>query len=140
MSIEKADSAPGYMAGASSATEYSLSWSERQAAAEAEAANDFFTACTKLDIGAPAPWAPTVSDNNSGLPYVIGVPRPRRLQALHEVMASSLDYTNGPQMAELMQLLLDVAHGDAAAAPEQARALLDRMARTWANYNAPEVE
>jgi hypothetical protein len=137
MSIEKADSAPGYMAGHSSATEYSLSWSERQAAADANAANDFFIACVNLDANAPASWAPTVFDNNnSGLPYGVT----RRLQALHEVMASSLDYTTGPQMAEVMQLLLNVAHGDAAAAPEQARALLDRMARTWARYNAPEVE
>jgi len=138
MSIEKADSAPGHMAGHSSATEYSLIWSERQAAADAEAANDFFTACTKLDIGAPAPWAPTVLDYSH--PYREGVPQPRRIPELHEVLTDSLDYSKGPQMAELMQILLNVAHGDAGKAPEQARVLLDRMASTWARYNAPEVE
>jgi hypothetical protein len=138
MSLERIDSAPGYMAGASSATEYSLSWSERQAAADAEAANDFFTACTKLDANAPAPWAPTVNDYAARHPF--GAPRHQRIPELHEVLADSLDYSKGPQMAEVMQLLLNVAHGDAAAAPAQARALLDRMARTWARFNAPEVE
>jgi hypothetical protein len=138
MSIEKADSAPGYMAGHSSATEYSLSWSERQDMADAESAGWFLWACTHLDASAPAPWAPTVGDYST--PWREGAPQPQRIPALHEVLTDSLDYTTGPQMAELMQLLLNVAHGDAAAAPAQARKLLDRMARTWANYNAPEVE
>jgi hypothetical protein len=138
MSIEKADSAPGYMAGHSSATEYGLSWSERQAAADANAANDFFIACVNLDANAPAPWAPTVNDYAA--PHKFGAPRRQRTQALHEVLMDSLDHTSGPTTAELMQLLLTVAHGDAAAAPAQARALLDRMARTWAKFNAPEVE
>jgi hypothetical protein len=138
MSIEKADSAPGYMAGASSANEYGLRWSDRQAAADAKAANDFFTACTKLDANAPAPWAPTVGDYS--YPFREGVPQPQRIPELHEVLMDSLDYTHGPNTAELMQLLLNVAHGDAAAAPEQARKLLDRMASTWARFNAPEVE
>jgi hypothetical protein len=138
MSIEKADSAPGYMAGHSSATEYGLRWADRQAVADTNAANDFFIACVNADANAPAPWAPTVGDYSH--PFREGVPQPQRIPALHEVLTDSLDYTTGPQMSEVMQLLLDVAHGDAAAAPEQARALLDRMTRTWANYNAPEVE
>jgi hypothetical protein len=138
MSIEKADSAPGYMAGHSSATEYSLSWSERQAASDAAATGDFLWACEKRDANAPAFWAPTVGDYSH--PFREGVPQPQRIPELHEVLIDSLDYAGGPQMAEVMQLLLNVAHGDAGKAPEQARALLDRMARTWARYNAPEVE
>jgi len=138
MSTEKADSAPGYMAGASSATEYSLSWSDRQAEADAEAASCFWLACTKLDANAPAPWAPTLGDYSH--PFREGVPQPQRIPALHEVLTDSLDYAGGPQMAEVMQLLLNVAHGDAGKAPEQARVLLDRMARTWAKFNAPEVD
>jgi hypothetical protein len=138
MSIEKADSAPGYMAGASSADEYGLRWSERQAAADAAATGYFLWACEKRDANAPAFWAPKVGDYST--PWREGVPQPQRIPALHEVLTDSLDYTTGPQMSEVMQILLNVAHGDAGKAPEQARVLLDRMASTWARYNAPEVE
>lgn len=139
MNIERIDSAPAYMAGHSSAYEYSLTWRERQDAADATAAADFLAACQKADANALATWAPAVNDY-TGL-HTVGAPRPQRRPALHEVLVEALDSTNGPSMSELMQLLLNVAHGaNIAAAPMQARQLLARMATSWARYNAPEVE
>jgi hypothetical protein len=61
---------------------------------------------------------------------------PKRQQTLAEVMAESLDYSDGPSLSEALQLLLNVAHGaDLVNAPAQARALLGRMAEKWAYFN-----
>lgn len=133
MNIERIESAPAYMAGYSSAADFSLSLAERQGAAQLENVSAFLRACQRADANALATWAPTVNDY-SGFSVKKSTP------ALHTVMTDALDFTGGPTMAELMQLLLDVAHGDASEAPAQARELLGRMATTWAKYNNQAVD
>lgn len=138
MNIERIESAPAYMAGRSSATDYSLSLAERQGAAQLETVSVFLRACQRADANALAPWAPLCTDYEA---RAVDGRLPMRTQALHEVLSNSLDYAGGPAMAELMQLLLNVAHGaNLAQAPEQARELLGRMASTWAKYNSAEVD
>jgi len=57
-----------------------------------------------------------------------------RVPRLSEVMAESLDYSNGPQLADVLKVLVDVAYGDQ---PQiaAARDLINRMAAKWADQN-----
>lgn len=98
----------------------------------------FIKACARADANAMADFAPMVRDWDAAkhLPVSIGAHMPRRYQTVAEVMQESLDYSSGPSMTEAMQLILNVAYGtDLVNAPAQARALLDRMATTFATYN-----
>lgn len=98
----------------------------------------FVKACAKCDANALATYAPMVRDYNAPKP-VDSSYLPHRYQTQAEVMADCLDYQNGPSMTEAMQLILNVAYGtDLVNAPEQARALISRMASTFANYNHSE--
>lgn len=133
--MEKIESAPAHMAGYASEMAYRASRGERQAERDAQTREAFATACLKCDANALATWAPTVSDWN------IDQPHARRTPLLYEVMSEALDFSDGPQMSELMQLLLNVAHGaDVVNAPAQARALLERMGTEWVRHCGPEVE
>jgi hypothetical protein len=133
VNIERIESAPGHMAGHSSASEHGLSMAESQGAAQLETVSAFLRACQKADANELAPWAPAVNDYSD---FCIK----KRIPALHSVMTEAMDFPGGPTAADLMQILLDVAHGDASEAPEQARALLGRMASTWAKYNTEVIE
>ena len=88
-------------------------------------AQDFLSACHKCDSSALAAWAPKVGG---------------RYQDLHESMAEALDCNapDAPRMSEVMQLLLDVAFGKDPAEKHQvhARALIERMADSFAQFNA----
>lgn len=107
---------------------------ESQNKAEVQAAIDFMKACGKCDANALAGFAPMVRDWTQ---KCISIDKaPKRVQTLTEVMQESLDYQNGPSMTEAMQLLLNVAfNADIVNQPAQARALLGRMASTWAAQN-----
>lgn len=111
---------------------------EAQERAEAAMALAFIKACRECDANATAWFAPMVNDweRERRQPRPLGAPMPQRLQVLAEVLEESLDYRDGPAMAELMQLLLNVAFSaDVVNAPAQARALLERMATKWAWIN-----
>ena len=56
------------------------------------------------------------------------------LQTVGAVMAESLDYGNGPSMAEAMRLIAAAAAG--ADVADMARSLLNRMADVFASHNA----
>ena len=91
-----------------------------QARAEASMANAFIEAMMAGDMEAPAYFAPR---DYRG-----------RLQAVGDVMAESLDYGNGPSMAEAMRLIAAAATG--ADVADMARSLLNRMADAYSHYNA----
>jgi hypothetical protein len=132
--MEKIESGPAYMAGHASAADYHIGRSEKQASLDAQTREAFSEACRKADANALATWAPTVSDIEGGQ-------HARRAPAFHEVLLESLDFTHGPSMSELMQLLLNTAYGtDLAEAREQARCLLERMGAEWVKHCGPEVE
>lgn len=133
--MEKIESPPAHMAGYASEMAYRASRGERQAERDAQTREAFAEACRKADSNALATWAPTVSDLN------IDQPHARRTPLFHEVMAEALDFSDGPTLSEVMQLVLNVAHGaDVVNAPAQARALLDRMGTEWVKHCGPEVE
>lgn len=111
---------------------------EAQSKAESDMANDFLAACRKCDANAMADFAPMVNDWDASTrqPRAAGTPMPKKFQTLAEVLEESLDYGSGPSKAELMQLLLNVAYSaDVVNAPAQARALIERMAGTFATNN-----
>ena len=91
-----------------------------QARAEASMANAFLEAMMAGDMEAPAYFAPR---DYRG-----------RLQAVGDVVAESLDYGNGPSMAEAMRLIAAAAAG--ADVADMARSLVNRMADAYAHYNA----
>ena len=125
---------------ADAAAHFEPRFAEADAADKAEEAlaNDFLAAARECDANGLAYWAPKVTDWDAvkHQPRAAGSSMPKRYQLLHECMAESLDYTKGPHRSELMQLLLNVAHSsDVVNAPAQARALLARMALTFATNN-----
>lgn len=136
--LERAGTGPAYMTGHASGYPYRIYRGEQQAALDAQTREAFAEACRKCDANALATWAPTVSDwakKSKDEPHASRVP------LFHEVMAEALDFSDGPQMSELMQLLLNVAHGaNLVNAPAQARALLGRMGSEWVKHCGPEVE
>ena len=136
MQIERQDSAPAHMAGYASATDYGISWTQRQAEADFETYESFKDLCAANNATALVDWAPLRNDYSA--PSVDGV-RPQRKNFLHEVMSESLDYASGPSMADAMQLILNATNSSDAAIAKQARALIHEMAKTWAKFNTPEV-
>jgi hypothetical protein len=131
--MEKFESGPAYMAGHSSAMDYRIGRGEKQAALDAQTRAAFSEACRRGDANAMASFAPTVSDRDGGQ-------HARRVPLLHEVMAEALDFADGPCMAEVMQLVLNVSNGFL---PEitksQAQSLLSRMGTEWTRHCGPEV-
>lgn len=132
--MEKIESSPAYMKEHGSAYAYHAWRGDQQAERDAQTQAAFLAACRKCDANAMATWVPTVSDREGG-------PHARRAPAFHEVLAEALDFTQGPTLSEVMQLLLNVGYGaDVVNAPAQARALLERMAAEWTRHCGPEVE
>jgi len=111
---------------------------DRQTAAEIAMEQDFILAAKRLDANALARFAPLVRDwHGVRGPQACSAPVQRyRYQTMGEVMTESLDYPNGPDMGEVMQLVLNVAYGDLAATRTQASDLLARMAGDFALHNA----
>ena len=111
---------------------------ERQEQAEIAASIEFVTACAKGDANAIASFAPLTVDwaLQQKRPFVHGAIMPMRTQTLSECMNDSLDLGSGPSIAELMQLVINVAFGaDSVNTPAQAREIVSRMASTWAAHN-----
>lgn len=110
-------------------------------AAGVVAAVAFMKAAGRADASALATFAPKVTDWALCRDFsIVGKEatrpdRPMRHPLVAEVMTTALDYPRGPTMHEAMQLILNTAFGeDAAAAQAQARHLLGRMAATFAFY------
>lgn len=122
LNIERIESGPAYAAGASF-DELRITQSEIYEREQAAMRSNFAHACQKSDANALCDWAPLTFWGH--------------MRQLSEVMADSLDFTDGPDVSEVMQLLLNVAHGsNLAQAPEQARELLKRMGAMYAKHNA----
>jgi hypothetical protein len=102
-------------------------------AAEDQARADFLAQAKRADANAVCIWASTVTDysNTAGVGSVDKLPRRNRTFA--EVATDTLDLGNGPSMCEVIQVLLNAAHG-LHATQVQAQALLQRMADQYANY------
>ena len=98
----------------------------RQAQAEAAMAAEFVKAAQGCDLTELAPWAPMRSVH---LPTSY-----KRHATVGEVLTDSLDYSKGPTVEDLLRIVCAVATGH----PQQAlaRALIGRMAETYAKYNA----
>ncbi|HAX23082.1 MAG TPA: hypothetical protein DCY64_22700 [Hydrogenophaga sp.] len=130
LNIERIDSGPACMD--ATATQEPSSYADMLAG--------FNRAAMACDANALAPWAPLVIDNERRQQLGMRWDEknlPQRQQTLTEVMTEALDYTNGPVMAEAMQLLLNVAFGaDLVNAPSQARGLVERMGRCFAFHNS----
>ncbi len=84
------------------------------------------------DVKLPAKFAPMVDDYSKGASNKFS-----RYQTVGEVMFESLDYTNGPDYDDLLQLLADAARG--ADIRPQALNLVKRMAATYARMNVVVV-
>lgn len=98
----------------------------RQADAEAVMATAFVDAAMAGDLNELAPWAPL---RTVRLPTSY-----KRHATVGEVLTDSLDYSKGPTIEDLLRIVCAVATGH----PQQAlaRALIRRMAETYAKYNA----
>ena len=126
INLEKIDSGPAYTDGAS-LDEYVLKQSEIYERNKAAMRGHFAIACRAADANALCDWAPMIADLESK----------KRMRTLSEVMADSLDFTGGPDLRNVMQLILNVAHGsNLAQAPEQARQLLKDMGAAYAQNNS----
>jgi len=111
---------------------------ERIEKAEQALIEEFETACQKADANAICLWSGHVVDwSQCPSPISTNQPKPLRSQVLHEVMAESLDYADGPSMSEAMQLILNVANG--MDCKDMAQKLVNRMAQTYAKFNAEDV-
>jgi hypothetical protein len=131
MNIERIESGPAY-AGASF-DELRITQSEIYEREQSAMRSNFAHACQKADANALCDWAPRRTDFSR-------FPEPRT-QTLAEVMADSLDFDAGPGISEVMQLVLNVAHGsNLAQAPQQARELLKRMGAMYAHATAGSEE
>lgn len=109
---------------------------EARQSAAASMADQFSESAHKADANAFVEWAPLVTDweraRRQPVDQKTATELPKRWQTMAEVMAESLDFDHGPSETELMQLLLNVAHGaDLANAPRQARDLLNRMGEAY---------
>lgn len=132
LNIERIESGPAYAAGASF-DELRITQSEIYEREQSAMRNDFAHACQQADANALCEWAPRRIDFSQ-------LHKPRMV-TLTEVMADALDYTGGPDTSEVMQLLLNVAHGsNLAQAPQQARELLKRMGAMYARNNTGSEE
>lgn len=107
---------------------YSRALDAQEAALEAE----FLHAVKTTGMHQPADFAPMVRDYGSK-PFATKVVR-MRSQTIAEVLADSLDYRAGPEIADVLQVLVAAAKGESVEL--QASALLQRMAAKWAENNA----
>lgn len=128
---------------AAAAAHYEPRFAAAQAHATAleQATDDFLMACRRCDANALATFAPLIKDYEASRKLQsVDAHMPMRYESLTEVMQCALDYSNGPSMTELMQLLLNVAYGaDLAAQRPLAHNLLQRMASKWASMNTEEA-
>lgn len=93
---------------------------------------EFIHAATR-NVRLFAYFAPRITDFEN--PDFFGlIVKPRRLQTVSEVMADALGCSDGPETADLMQLLADAARG--ADIRPQALNLVKRMAVTWTAINS----
>jgi len=105
----------------------------RAAAQQGELEETCATAMRQADANALAPWAPPTTDwAKVRGPVDHATQLPKRQKTLAEVMQSTLGTGKAVCMAEVMQLVLNVAYGDHAPTREQARRLARRMAATFA--------
>ena len=121
MNYEKRDTGPACLDRVEAA--------HRQADAESAMATAFVDAAMACDLNELAPWAPMRTEYTRG-----DGPDFKRLASVGEVLADSLDYTTGPAVHDVLDLLCSVASGQDQQA--QAKALIGRMAETYAKYNA----
>jgi hypothetical protein len=122
---------------------YDAQHSRDEAIYQAEAAlvESFKSACAKGDANAIVEWAPRVTDFDAMRKAGVNFGKHAqytRCVTIAEVMNDSLDFANGPSHTEVMQLLMNVANGGDCKA--QATALIDQMAKRWADANTPEVD
>lgn len=101
----------------------------RLADAESAMATAFVNAAMAGDLNELAPWAPlrTEYERSTGRDF-------KRLATVGEVLTDSLDYSKGPTIEDVLALLCAAAGGQDQQA--QAKALIGRMAQTYAKYNA----
>lgn len=106
-------------------------------AAEDQARADFLAQAKRADANAVCIWASTVTDysQTAGVGSVDKLPR--RNRTFTEVATDTLDLGNGPSMTEVIQVLLNAAHG-LHATQIQAKALLERMADQYAKYEVTQ--
>jgi hypothetical protein len=106
-------------------------------AVEDQARADFLAQAIRADANAVCIWASTVTDysNTKGVGSVDKLPRRNRTFA--EVATDTLDLGNGPSMCEVIQVLLNAAHGSRTT-QTQAKALLERMADQYAKYEVTQ--
>lgn len=138
MNYEKHESAPAYMTGYSSATDYGLSMKVRQQEADFVTYELFKHACEQFSATTVIPWSPTRTDWDA--PSNDTASRPQRHYKLHEVMTDALDYSRGPSMADAMQIILNAQTSSDKEIARQAKALIHAMAKAWADFNTPEVD
>lgn len=135
MNIERIESAPGYMAGYSSATDYQMSMAE----AQADMAYDFVKAIEAGEPDATPDWTGTVGDyaeaKRLGIAYN-SPGMPRRRSTVAECLQSGLDYSNGPDMGDVLRVLSIAMKGTDPLVALAARQLVERAAAKFAEMNA----
>ena len=96
--------------------------------------DEFMTAARACDVHQLCRFAPYVEHRDA---CQVCMSVPKRPQSFDEVMESTLDLGDGPRLAELLQLLCEVAYSGKPPQLElvAARALLDRMADSFATHN-----
>jgi hypothetical protein len=102
-------------------------------AAEDQARADFLAQAKRADANAVCIWASTVTDYSQTAGVGSVEKLPRRNRTFTEVATDTLDLGNGPSMCEVIQVLLNAAHG-LHATQIQAQALLQSMADQYAKY------
>lgn len=90
-----------------------------------------FTHCATRNVRNFAYFAPKISNRDVTLGNTAAF---RRRQTVAECMVDALDCKDGPEVAELMQLLADAARGEDIR--PQSLNLVKRMAATWAAMNS----
>lgn len=111
--------------------------SEAQGRAEELAADAFIAAARHCDANRLCAWAGLVTDwERTRGPILNSTTAVKRMQTMTEIVQEGLDYPNGPDISEVVQLLLNVAYGtDLVNQPRIARELMRRIAATWAEHN-----
>jgi hypothetical protein len=107
---------------------------------EREIRDGFAMSAGKADANALCTWAPMVTDWDAAKRMPIDQRTaqhlPKRAQTLTEIMAESLDYSDGPTMVEAMQLILNATRSTDADLAQQAANLVDRMGAAFARMNS----
>jgi hypothetical protein len=106
-------------------------------AAEDQARANFLNQAIRADANAVCIWAKTVTDysQTAGVGSVNKLRR--RNRTFTEVATDTLDLDNGPNMTEVIQILLNAAHG-LQTTQTQAKALLQRMADQYVKYEVTQ--